>query len=49
MPHDSSLQFRSVNHDNPDTFNTELAFPKLPAKPTPRGHRESDAIDPNVW
>src|SRR5260370_882714 len=38
--------FRSLNHANPDTFNTELAFPKLPARPTWHGRGGIDENDP---
>lgn len=45
---DSRLQFRSLNHSNPDAFNTQPAFPRLPDNRTYGGHRESDAIDPKL-
>jgi hypothetical protein len=38
------LRFESLNHANPDAFNTELAFP-TPANRTHRARRDSDAID----
>jgi hypothetical protein len=44
---DSKLQFGSFIHANPNTFNTEPAFPRLPDNRTYGGRPETDAIDPN--
>jgi hypothetical protein len=47
IPHDSRLQFGSLNHANPDAFSTEPAFPRLPANWTYRGHGKIDQNDPH--
>lgn len=44
IPPDSKLQFESLDHANPDDFNTELAFP-APANRTDRARCDSDSID----
>ena len=46
VPHDSMLQFGSLNHDRSDANNDEPACPSLRATRTSGGHREIDVSDP---
>ena len=45
VPHDSNLQFGSLNHSQRNVVNSEPASPKLPANQANGGHRRIDASD----
>ena len=47
--HDSMLHFESLNHAQDLGINGQTACPLLEGERTYGGHREIDAIDPNVW
>ena len=46
VPHDSRLQFGSLNHAHGNNINSKPVFPKLPGHRTCRGHGLTDANDP---
>jgi hypothetical protein len=43
------LRFGSLNHAQDQGINGQTACPLLEGERTCGGHREIDAIDPNVW